>query len=274
MSIFQDQTKAYFEYIGEWKEITKDLKYSISPQWYDNYIKTLTDVTYTKSVLTNKERYLAFLQNFTEKSLKKIKSDVGLTHYLKYVTQFRNEVIPGYQNYSAEMNNLLQLYVEGKFVMFPNDKHWPDANSTLRITYGQLEGSAPTDGMMYTEHTTLDGMISKYYSGNPDMELLPRMLELQKEKNYGAYAQGDELWVCFTGSNHTTGGNSGSPVLDANGYLMGLNFDRTWESTMSDYMFDASRCRNVVVDIRYVMWVMDIYSGAKHLVDEMNLVKE
>jgi hypothetical protein len=183
-------------------------------------------------------------------------------------------VIPGYQNYSAEMNNLLQLHVEGKYVMFPNDKHWPDANSTLRITYGQLEGSAPTDGMIYTEHTTLDGMIAKYYSGNTDMELLPRMLELHKAKNYGPYAQGNELWVCFTGSNHTTGGNSGSPVLDANGHLMGLNFDRTWESTMSDYMFDASRCRNVVVDIRYVMWVMDIYSSAKHLVDEMNLVKE
>ncbi|MBM3185488.1 MAG: S46 family peptidase [Bacteroidetes bacterium] len=273
-SIFQDQTKAYFGYIGEWKELTKDLKYSIAPEWYDNYIKSLTDVTYSKSVLTNKERYLAFLNNIIEKSLKKIKSDVGLTHYLKYVTRFRNDVIPGYQNYSAEMNNLLQIYVEGKFVMFPNDKHWPDANSTLRITYGQLEGSAPTDGMMYTEHTTLDGIIAKYNSGNPDMELLPRMLELHKAKNYGPYAQGDELWVCFTGSNHTTGGNSGSPVLDANGHLMGLNFDRTWESTMSDYMFDASRCRNVVVDIRYVMWVMDIYSGAKHLVDEMNLVKE
>jgi hypothetical protein len=237
-------------------------------------IKSLTDVIYSKSVLTNKERYFAFLNKFNEKSLAKLKKDFGFNFYNGRISTFRNEVIPGYQNYSAEMNNLLQVYVEGKFVMFPNDKHWPDANSTLRITYGQLEGSAPTDGMMYTEHTTLDGIIAKYNSGNPDMELLPRMLELHKEKNYGPYSQNDELWVCFTGSNHTTGGNSGSPVLDANGHLMGLNFDRTWESTMSDYMFDASRCRNVVVDIRYVMWVMDIYSGAKHLVDEMNLVKE
>ncbi len=237
-------------------------------------VKALADVIYSKSVLTNKDRYLTFLNKFNEKSLSKIKSDFGFNFYNGQISTFRNEVIPAYQNYSAEMNGLLQLYVEGKFVMFPNDKHWPDANSTLRITYGQLEGSAPTDGMMYTEHTTLDGMIAKYYSGNPDFELLPRMLELHKAKNYGPYAQGDDLWVCFTGSNHTTGGNSGSPVLDANGHLMGLNFDRTWESTMSDYMFDASRCRNVVVDIRYVMWVMDIYSGAKHLVDEMILVKE
>lgn len=237
-------------------------------------IKSLTDVIYSKSILTSKERYLSFLQKFNEKNLNKIKKDFGFKFYLDQISTFRNEVIPVYQNYSAEMNTLLQLYVEGKFVMFPNDKHWPDANSTLRITYGQLEGSAPTDGMMYTEHTTLDGIIAKYNSGNPDFELLPRMLELHKEKKYGPYAQENELWVCFTGSNHTTGGNSGSPVLDANGHLMGLNFDRTWESTMSDYMFDESRCRNVVVDIRYVMWVMDIYSGAKHLVDEMNLVKE
>jgi hypothetical protein len=237
-------------------------------------IKSLTDVIYTKSIFTNKERYLAFLDKFSEKSLKKINSDLGFAHYNKHITEFRNNVLPGFQAYQNEMTALLQVYVEGKFVMFPDAKHWPDANSTLRITYGQLEGSAPTDGMMYTEHTTLDGIVVKYNTGNPDFELLPRMLELHEAKNYGDYAQDGELWVCFTGSNHTTGGNSGSPVIDANGYLMGLNFDRTWESTMSDYMFDASRCRNVVVDIRYVMWVMDIYSGAKHLVDEMTLMKD
>ena len=238
------------------------------------YATFLAKAIYSKSIFTNKERYLAFLDKFSEKSLKKINSDLGFAHYNKHITEFRNTVLPGFQAYQNEMTALLQVYVEGKFVMFPDAKHWPDANSTLRITYGQLEGSSPTDGMMYTEHTTLDGIVVKYNTGNPDFELLPRMLELHAAKNYGDYAQDGELWVCFTGSNHTTGGNSGSPVIDANGYLMGLNFDRTWESTMSDYMFDASRCRNVVVDIRYVMWVMDIYSGAKHLVDEMTLMKD
>ncbi len=240
----------------------------------DIYATFLAKAIYSKSIFTNKERYLAFLDKFSEKSLKKINSDLGFAHYNKHITEFRNNVLPGFQAYQNEMTALLQVYVEGKFVMFPDAKHWPDANSTLRITYGQLEGSSPTDGMMYTEHTTLDGIVVKYNTGNPDFELLPRMLELHEAKNYGDYAQDGELWVCFTGSNHTTGGNSGSPVIDANGYLMGLNFDRTWESTMSDYMFDASRCRNVVVDIRYVMWVMDIYSGAKHLVDEMTLMKD
>lgn len=237
-------------------------------------VEDLTNLIYTKSIFTDEARFKAFLSSFSAKSVKKLEKDPGFVHFNQFFTPFRNDVVPAYKSFQAEVNKWMQVYVEGKYVMFPNDKHWPDANSTLRITYGQLEGSAPTDGMRYTEHTTLDGIIAKYNTGNPDFELLPRMLELHAAKNYGPYAQGDELWVCFTGSNHTTGGNSGSPVLDKNGYLMGLNFDRSWESTMSDYLFDPNRCRNIVVDIRYVLWVMDIYSGAKHLVDEMTLMKE
>ena len=229
---------------------------------------------YTKSILTDLTRYKAFVSKFVPvKSNKKLSKDPGYALYTTFITDFRTQVLPAYQLFDDQLAQLLKVYVEGKYTMFPNEKHWSDANSTLRITYGQLEGSTPTDGMTYTEHTTLDGVVAKYNTGNPDFELLPRMLELHSKKQYGPYAQNGELWVCFTGSNHTTGGNSGSPVIDANGHLMGLNFDRTWESTMSDYMFDPSRCRNVVVDIRYVLWVMDTYSGAKHLVDEMVLMK-
>ena len=237
-------------------------------------VEQLTALIYGKSIFTDAARYKAFLGSFSAKSLKKLEKDAGFVHFNQFFTPFRNEVVPAYKTFQADVNKWMQVYVEGKYIMFPNDKHWPDANSTLRLTYGQLEGSAPTDGMRYTEHTTLDGIIAKYNTGNPDFELLPRMLDLHAAKNYGPYAQGTDLWVCFTGSNHTTGGNSGSPVLDENGYLMGLNFDRSWESTMSDYLFDPNRCRNIVVDIRYVLWVMDIYSGAKHLVDEMTLMKE
>ncbi|MFM7662413.1 MAG: S46 family peptidase [Bacteroidota bacterium] len=233
----------------------------------------LKNEVYSQSVLTNKERFINFLNSYDEESKVKLENDPGFKYYNALISKFRSTTVPDFQAFNAEMTSLLKIYVEGKKVMFPKVKHWPDANSTLRISYGKLEGSTPTDGMKYTEHTTLDGIIAKYNSGNPDFELLPRMLDLHKMKDYGPYGQNGELWVCFTGSNHTTGGNSGSPVLDRNGYLMGLNFDRTWESTMSDYMFDASRCRNVVVDIRYVLWVIDKYSGAKHLVDEMKLVK-
>jgi hypothetical protein len=241
---------------------------------YKYNVGDLSKVIYSKSILTNKDRYVAFLKGFKKKSIAKLKKDAGYKLYDAFATDFTDNTLSKYQAFDDQMTALLKNYVAGKYEMFPNAKHWSDANSTLRITYGQLEGSSPADGMMYTEHTTLDGIIAKYNTGNPDFELLPRMLEMHKNKDYGDYAQNGELWVCFTGSNHTTGGNSGSPVIDAKGNLMGLNFDRTWESTMSDYMFDPNRCRNVVVDIRYVMWVMDKYAGAKHLVDEMVLVKE
>jgi len=272
--IFRLLTLEYFNQTFAWEEITKDFPSSITENWRKSYSDNLTEVIYTKSIFTNKDRFLLFLDKISDNSMKKLQKDKGLEHYTKYISNFKNNVVPAFQLFSAEMTALLQVYVEGKLIMFPDAKHWPDANSTLRISYGKLEGSAPTDGMMYTEHTTLDGIVTKYNTGNPDFELLPKMLELHKTKDFGPYAQNGELWVCFTGSNHTTGGNSGSPVLDENGYLMGLNFDRTWESTMSDYMFDAKRCRNVVVDIRYVLWVMDKYSGAKHIVDEMTLMKE
>lgn len=269
--IFERLTAIYLDKTNKWATIQASMKKATS---LENFVLSKANAIYSTSIFSDSTRYKNFLNNLTSKSLTKAKSDVGLVFYNTYAVPFMNEIVPAYRSFQASVNNLMQVYVEGKYVMFPNDKHWPDANSTLRLTYGQLEGSSPTDGMRYTEHTTLDGIIAKYNSGNPDFELLPRMLELQAAKNYGNYHQNGELWVCFTGSNHTTGGNSGSPVLDANGHLMGLNFDRSWESTMSDYLFDSSRCRNIVVDIRYVLWVMDIYSGARHLVDEMVLIKD
>ena len=230
------------------------------------------DQIYQKSVFTDPARYKSFINKFNWKSSKKLMKDPGYAHYSGYYNEWYNDM-PNYRKFNNERKELLKTYVAGKMEMFPDKKHWPDANSTLRISYGQLEGSAPADGKVYTEHTTLDGIIAKYNSGNPDFALKPRMLEMYKSKDYGNYAQDGELWVCFSGSNHTTGGNSGSPVIDGEGNLMGLNFDRSWESTMSDYMFDPNRCRNIVVDIKYVLWVIDKYSNAKHLVDEMTLKK-
>ncbi len=252
------------------EEFRKQLGYMDS-KLTDFSVDERANEIYSKSILTNKERYLKFVSSLSTKSIKKIQGDKGYSYYTFVNSNFINKTVPKYREFNGKMNSLLKTYVAGKYELFPDAKHWADANSTLRVTYGKLEGSAPTDGMKYTEHTTLKGIVQKYNTGNPDFELLPRMVELAEKKEYGKYAQDGELWVCFTGSNHTTGGNSGSPVIDENGYLMGLNFDRTWESTMSDYLFDPTRCRNVVVDIRYVLWVIDIYSDAKHLVDEMEL---
>ena len=157
--------------------------------------------------------------------------------------------------------------------MFPGD-YWSDANSTLRISFGKVEGSEPRDGELYKYYTTSDGILEKHRTGHPDFDLNPRLVELFSNKTYGAYAEDGELRICYTGSNHTTGGNSGSPALNAKGELTGINFDRSWESTMSDIMYNPEICRNIMVDIRYVLWVIDVYADADYLLEEMKLVKK
>jgi hypothetical protein len=238
-----------------------------------NGINNLADDIFENSILTDVDRFKSFISKFGKSSLKKLSKDPGYKLYQEIQKVFEEELLSDLRAYYGSKNELMKTYVKGKYEMYPEAKHWADANGTMRVTYGKLEGSTPRDGMKYTPHTTLDGVIEKYNTGEDDFDLLPRMLELYEEGNYGQYAQNGELWVCFTGSNHTTGGNSGSPVIDAEGNLMGINFDRSWESTMSDYMFDASRCRNISVDIRYVLWLIDIYGEAPHIVEEMKLVK-
>lgn len=262
--IFEAQSELYVTLLDE-----QFLPASLQSQNIADLAKNI----FEKSVLTNKESYIEFLEKFKKSSPKKLAKDPAYKLFLELEAIYDNKLLPPLRSYFGEQNNLMKQYVKGKYEMYPDHKHWSDANSTLRVTYGKLEGSVPRDGMKYTPFTTFDGIIEKYNTGNEDYELLPRMLELYEQKDYRDYAQDGKLWICFTGSNHTTGGNSGSPVIDAEGNLMGLNFDRSWESTMSDFMFDPSRCRNITVDIRYVLWMIDVYGQAPHIVEEMTLVR-
>lgn len=202
-----------------------------------------------------------------------MKKDPALNFAVDIYSAYMNKVALGYKQFKEKQDELMKTYVEGKMIMFPDEQMWPDANSTMRIAYGIIDGSSPYDGMRYTHYTTIDGVMQKHDESNPDFQLTERYVDLYNKGDFGQYTQDDELWVCFTASNHTTGGNSGSPVIDAEGNLIGINFDRSWESTMSDFMFDESRCRNIIVDIRYVLWVIDKYGEAPHLVEEMKLVK-
>ncbi|MGB1104146.1 MAG: S46 family peptidase [Crocinitomicaceae bacterium] len=228
---------------------------------------------FEKSVLLNQEKANALLDGSAKKLVKKIKKDPAYVFAMNVYKAYFQNVNGKYQEFAEKEKDLMQKYVEGMLRMFPDKNMWADANSTLRIAYGKIDGSAPYDGMRYEHFSTIKGIMQKNATGNPDFELTPRFLELFNKGDWGRYDQDGELWVCFTASNHTTGGNSGSPVIDANGHLMGINFDRSWESTMSDFMFDESRCRNIVVDIRYVLWVIEMYGEAGHLIDEMTLIK-
>ena len=155
----------------------------------------------------------------------------------------------------------------------PEDRIFPDANSTLRVTYGKVKGYAPADAVYYSPVTYLEGVMEKYVPNDYEFDVPQKLRNLYEKKDFGAYAdKNGKMPVCFIATNHTTGGNSGSPAIDAHGNLIGLNFDRVWEGTMSDIHYDPEICRNIMVDIRYVLFIIDKYAGAKHLIDEMKLV--
>jgi hypothetical protein len=155
--------------------------------------------------------------------------------------------------------------------MYPEKSFYPDANLTLRIAFGQVKGYNPNDGMSYMYRTTTDGIRQKFSTGNEEFFMEDKILSMMDKKNFGQYAMNDTLQACFLTTSHTTGGNSGSPVINGNGELIGTNFDRVWEGTMSDIMFSPDRCRNISVDIRYTLWVIDKVEGAGYLLEEMKL---
>jgi hypothetical protein len=279
----KNNTKSFFKNYN--KTIDKAIFEALSPLYVANVDKSLLpdglaenwqtagEKLFKKSIFLNEEKLMAMLDNFGKGSAKKMLKDPALQYANSIIEAYRSKVAPELTMFLRNEEALMQQYLEGIMVMFPDKKTWPDANSTLRITYGKIDGSAPYDGMAYTHYTTIDGIMQKNAENNPDFELTDRFLELYMKKDFGDYLQDGELWVCFTASNHTTGGNSGSPVIDAEGNLMGINFDRSWESTMSDFYFSEERCRNITVDIRYVLWVIDKYGEASHLVDEMIIVR-
>ena len=163
--------------------------------------------------------------------------------------------------------------MQAQMDVFTRKTFYPDANSTLRVTYGNVKGYQPRDAVRFDFYTYLDGVMDKYKPGDYEFDVPEKLHTLYKNKDFGRYGKNGKMPVCFIAMNHTTGGNSGSPALDAYGNLVGLNFDRVWEGTMSDINYDPSICRNIMVDIRYVLFIIDKYAGAGHLVQEMKLVQ-
>jgi len=227
---------------------------------------------YMKSVFSDSTALFKFLDKPSKGMIKKFKGDYFYSHADWMFDDYNTRLRPQVSELNKQIDFWMQKYTEGMMKMFPGN-YWADANSTLRISYGKVEGSLPRDGEHYTPHTTADGILQKYYTGNPDFVISPKLKALLEARNYGNYGSGGELNVCYTGSNHTTGGNSGSPALNAKGELTGINFDRSWESTMSDIMYNPEICRNIMVDIRYVLWVIDVYADADYLLNEMTIVR-
>ena len=156
--------------------------------------------------------------------------------------------------------------------VFKDKKFYPDANATLRVAYGKVRGYAPKDAIYYKPQTYLSGVMEKYKPGDYEFDVPQKLIDLHKAKDYGPYGENGKMPVCYLATNHITGGNSGSPVLDANGNLIGLAFDGVWEGTMEDVFYKPEVCMSIMVDARYVLFIIDKFGGAQNIIDELTIV--
>jgi hypothetical protein len=241
-------------------------------------VKAYVDYLFGKTMFTSEEKVNKFLDEFKPSKVKKLEKDPAVVAANSMMDFYIENVLPKSRECNTKINNLRRVYMEGQMKMipdvYPERNLYPDANFTLRVTYGKVGGFKPKDAVTYRHFTTLDGIMQKENPDIYDYVVTDRLRELYEAKDFGRYADKDgSMHVAFIAGNHTTGGNSGSPILNANGELLGLNFDRTWEGTMSDLIYDPSICKNISVDIRYVLFLIDKYAGCTRLIDEMTIAE-
>ena len=245
-----------------------------------------TDYYYKNSLITDTTRLKQFCKQFAEAAtngkvkvaracIEKILNDPAVKFARGFLDLYFQKILEHINNFDTQSSKLNRLYQKALLDYMPESIQYPDANFTLRFTYGKNERMTPRDGIEYKTFTTLDGVIAKDNPDIYDYHVPEKLKELHRYKDYGQYADKDgTIHVCFIASNHTTGGNSGSPVINADGNLIGINFDRNWEGTMSDIMYSRDLCRNISVDIRYVLFLIDKVGGAKHIINELDIVKK
>jgi hypothetical protein len=264
------------------KAMLKIFRDDVAEEFHPDFYKTMidkkfkgdidkfVDYLFDNSIFADEARYSSFLK---KPDLKTVENDPAYLTSLS-IARTQSEIARNMIKHDAGLNKGRRLWIAALREMAPEKTLYPDANSTMRLSYGSVLDYNPRDGVTYNYYTTLKGVIEKYKPGDYEFDVPPRLIDLYNNKVYGQYANSKgELPVCFLTNNDITGGNSGSPVLNAYGELTGLAFDGNWEAMSGDIAYEPDLQRTIAVDIRYVLWVMDIYSGAGHLVDEMNIIR-
>ena len=252
-----------------------------SPAYYPTFIDEImqkykgdfvkyADRMFDKTVFDDENELLAFLDKPTLKALEKdMAYQAAVDVFDKFREISRTQAVEG-----ENLEKGRRLFVAGLMEMQPNKVFYPDANSTMRLTYGKVMDYDPRDGVTYKYYTTTDGYLEKEIPGDYEFDVPARMKELVLAKDFGQYADTDgKLHTDFITNNDITGGNSGSPVINGEGQLIGIAFDGNWEAMSGDLAFEPNLQRCINVDIRFVLWVIDVYAGAGHLIDEMEIVK-
>ena len=237
---------------------------------YKEDFEAMAEKFYDKSIFSSKEKFSAFLEKPSLKALNKdniYKLAMAFNENHKKVDGMMEEA-------KRKLVKADRLYIDALRKMDKDKKYYPDANFTMRLTYGQVKDYYPSDGVHYKYYTTLKGVMEKEDPTNDDFIVPKKLREIYMEKDYGIYGDGETMKVCFLTNNDITGGNSGSPVINGKGELIGLAFDGNWEAMSGDIAFEPKLQRTIAVDIRYVLLIIDKYAGANNLIDEMKLVKK
>ena len=236
---------------------------------FDRYAHDL----FRKSLLADRGRVDVLLNNFNPRAAKLVEKDPAYQLATGLIVPYLQHASSNLAVLGNTIDSLDRLYMQAQIDFHKGRTLYPDANSSLRITYGKVEGYEPWDAVAFESHTWVDGIKEKSRIDNPEYELIPDVSTWLERADQSAYAVDGRVPVCFVASNHTSGGNSGSPVMNGKGQLVGLNFDRNWQGTMSDILYDIEQCRNISVDVRYILFVVDTYAGADRLMEEMEIVR-
>jgi hypothetical protein len=266
--IFAAALKLYYDDIN--KEFHPGIFKQVEKKYKGDFNKFADDV-FKRSILASKTKMDAFLAKPDAKLLEK---DLGYQTEFSILNDFREKVGPYLGSVLGKLETTNSLYVKAIMEMRKDQKLYPDANFTMRLTYGTIQDYYPRDAVHYNYITTLKGVMEKEDSTNEEFIVPAKLKELYKSKDFGRYADTSGIMpVCFISNNDITGGNSGSPVIDGEGRLIGIAFDGNWEAMSGDIVYEPSLQRCISVDIRYVLFMIDKYAGAGHLIKEMTLVE-